>query len=466
MRRGIYIMNTTAIGPELEGRTIQGRFPLQRWLGGSQGSGVYLTEVDGARQAAIKLVAAETAGAEIRAAGWAAAASLSHPLLIRVLHTGRCTLDGGEIFYVVTELADEVLSEILPQRPLTPEETREMLGPVVDALSYLHGQGFAHGHLKPSNILVVEDRLKLSADCISLAGSAGRQLPEPTVYDAPELSRGEISPAADVWSLGMTLVAALTQQAPAWESGSGTEPVVSESVPEPFASVARACLRLEPAERSALNAINARAKTENTGPENAARKDAVPAETNIPGTRSPSIGRPAVLIAAAVVLVGIVAAVLLHTGHTPSQAPVAEQPPAPAVSTASPPPSGAAPLQTPAPAATSAPPTKPRAAVALEDAENGAIANRVVPDVPAKALQTIHGKVVVKVRVQVDASGDVSDAESESPGASAYFTRLAVEAARGWKFAPSQSGTAASEWTLRFVFRPDGAEATADAAAP
>ena len=29
-----------------------------------------------------------------------------------------------------------------------------MLGPLIDALSYLHGEGFVHGHLKPNNILV------------------------------------------------------------------------------------------------------------------------------------------------------------------------------------------------------------------------------------------------------------------------------------------------------------------------
>ena len=64
------------------------------------------------------------------------------------------------LVYVVTECADEVLAQILAGRALTTEETREMLGPVIDGLGYLHEKGFVHGHLKPSNILVVDDQLE------------------------------------------------------------------------------------------------------------------------------------------------------------------------------------------------------------------------------------------------------------------------------------------------------------------
>ena len=68
------------------------------------------------------------------------------------------------LVYSVTEFAEEVLSEIIPERPLSPRETQEMLSPVLDALIYLHGKGFVHGHLKPSNIMVVGNQLKISGD--------------------------------------------------------------------------------------------------------------------------------------------------------------------------------------------------------------------------------------------------------------------------------------------------------------
>jgi TonB family protein len=482
-------MNSTAICTEREGTVVDGRFSLLRWLGGSQESCVYLTETadgDATRKAAIKLVAAGAADAETRVAGWTAAANLSHPHLIRVLHTGRCAMDGGEAVYAVTEFADEVLAEIIPERPLTPEETREMLSPVLDALTYLHEQGFAHGRLKPSNVLVVEDKLKLSADCVSLTKTAGTNLPDRGVYDAPELARGEISPAADVWSLGVTLVSALTQHPPPRESAAGEEPLVPASVPEPFAEIARECLRLDPARRCTLSEIKARlegrsvptaAPTVTTAtapvipltpaaavtPAAAITPVTAPAiEAAMPGSRRVLSGRSAVLIAAAVLLAGIGAAVLLRSRQTP---PGGDQPPASAASTASPPSSEAS--QGQPPAATPAAMPEPHRNLP-RGAEKGEVVKRVLPDVLSKARATIEGKIVVKVRADVDANGDVAGAVSQSPGASKYFCKLALEAARAWKFTPPQAdgGPIASVWTLRFAFRQSGTEATAAEATP
>jgi TonB family protein len=497
-------MSTTAICTELEGCVIDGRFRLVRWLGGGPRGGVYLAEVDGdaSRKASLKLIAADIPGAQTRLAGWTAAASLSHPHLIRVLQAGRFALDTGEVVYVATEFADEVLGEILPERPLTSEETREMLGPVLDALAYLHTQSFAHGRLKPSNILVVEDQVRLSADCFSLTEAASKSLPEPGAYGAPETGRGEISPAADVWSLGMTLVATLAQHPPAWENAISAEPVVPAMVPEPFAGIARDCLRLDPARRSSLSEVRAR-----LWPETAPRQPAPVAPAQVPPAppiqvldvletpETPSVpprasGRAAVLIGGGILVVGVAVAVLVHTHQAPPPAsvpapvmdqppasaapaarpPAAEQTPAPASSAASSPrASEATPMQpspTPPsasiPAVTAAPPAEPRAQTAPQDsessAEKGDVAKRVLPDVLPKAQATIHGTVRINVRVDVSPNGDVSNAVPESPDASRYFTRLAVEAAKSWKFVPKAT---ASVRVLQFEFRRDGTDATA-----
>src|SRR5215831_9653823 len=144
-------MDAVAIRGEWVGQVIDGRFPLLEWLGGSNGNGVFLTEISGSssQKAAIKLVPA-SARAEDRFAGWKSAASLSHPHLLRILHFGRAEIDGTRLVYIVTDFADELLSEIIPERPLSAEETREMLRPILDTLDYLHGKGFVHGHLKPA----------------------------------------------------------------------------------------------------------------------------------------------------------------------------------------------------------------------------------------------------------------------------------------------------------------------------
>ena len=94
------------------------------------------------QKAIIKLVSADQEEAAKRMAAWEAATALSHPNLMQVFAYGRCQIDSVPLFYVVTEFADEVLAEVLRERPLTPQETHEMLGPALDALSYLHGKGF------------------------------------------------------------------------------------------------------------------------------------------------------------------------------------------------------------------------------------------------------------------------------------------------------------------------------------
>ena len=75
-------------------------------------------------------------------------------------------LDGLPYLYVVMEYADQTLAQLLQHRALSDDEAREMLQPILDALAFLHGQDLVQGQLKPANILVVGDRLKLASDTI------------------------------------------------------------------------------------------------------------------------------------------------------------------------------------------------------------------------------------------------------------------------------------------------------------
>jgi hypothetical protein len=113
------------------GRVIDGRFPLLRYLGGSEWSTAYLTEIedDPAKKAAIKIFPFASVDPLATGAQWGVARTLSHPHLMPLFHAARFDADGEDLLYVVTEYADETLSQILPERPLTPEEAREMLGP-------------------------------------------------------------------------------------------------------------------------------------------------------------------------------------------------------------------------------------------------------------------------------------------------------------------------------------------------
>jgi TonB family protein len=84
----------------------------------------------------------------------------------------------------------------------------------------------------------------------------------------------------------------------------------------------------------------------------------------------------------------------------------------------------------------------------------GAVAQRVMPDAPQFARNTIHGRFQVGVRVAVDPQGNVSNAGFESAGPSKYFANRALEAARQWKFKPPQNDgrPASSVWILQFHF--------------
>src|ERR1700751_5702433 len=188
-----------------ERQIVDGRFSLTRWLGGSDQSAAYLTEV-GSDKAVIKLAASESLDANLQLLRWQQASQLSHPHLLRVLTLGRWEIEGSRLLYVVMEYAEENLSEILSQRVLTSEETRDLLQSVLDALSYLHREGFVHGRVQPSNILAQGNQIKLSLDCIRASGAAASDRSRVSSYDAPELNRQPLSPSADVWSLGVTLV--------------------------------------------------------------------------------------------------------------------------------------------------------------------------------------------------------------------------------------------------------------------
>jgi TonB family protein len=234
---------------EWEGQVVDDAFQLRRHLGGSDHSVVFLTERGETKQkAAIKFVQAGAAGAEVQLSRWKQIAQLSHPNLIQLFETGRCRLAGMDLLYVVMEYADENLAQFLPHRALALAETRDMLEPFLDTLKYLHSQNLVHGRIQPGNILAIDDQLKLSSDTIGRAGDPRAKVEQPDAYSPPDAAILPLSPSDDVWSLGITLVEALTQHAPTAEelaspSSEHDEPHLSAAVPEPFLDIARHSLR-------------------------------------------------------------------------------------------------------------------------------------------------------------------------------------------------------------------------------
>jgi len=245
---------------QFEGQIVDDEFPLEQLLASSEHSAVFLTQYGDSQpqKAAIKLIQAEPATAELLLSRWRLAAQLSHPNLLRLLDFGRGCLEDASFLYVVMEFAEEDLSQILPQRALTPAETRDMLEPVLDVLVYLHGKGLIHGHLKPSNVLASSDQLKLSSDTLASIAEPRAPIPRPSPYNAPEAATSGLSTASDVWSLGMTLVEVLTQRAPVVLPEAKSDAAVPDALPQPFLDIARHALLHEPKRRWTTAEIAAR----------------------------------------------------------------------------------------------------------------------------------------------------------------------------------------------------------------
>jgi serine/threonine protein kinase len=485
------------------GQVIDGKFRLGEFVGGDEGSAVFLTDCDspGVPKVAIKLVPADAAEAEGLLARWRHAAKLSHPHMIRLLDTGRGELDGSAVLYVVMEYAEENLSAVIARRPLAPAEARAVLGPVVDALAYIHARGFVHCRIKPANIMAENDLLKISSDGLCRIGEFSGSVGKPGAYDPPEAAGGRISPAGDVWSLGMTVVEALTQRLPVWERTNQAEPALPSNLPAEFLDLARHCLRRDPQLRWSVADIAARLlpNAPAAPPKPMARgTQHFFAQRRWVGTAAP-IG-----LALLAVLAG--ARILKHHSQTgpphavaaaersaqpstqpkiqPRIQPAAQPKPEknPAAVAAKPTPPVAPPLASkptersaaqpgPKSVARSNPPallpaarpkveapTQPIVATTASSSAvvRGKVLQQFLPDASQRARDTIRGKVRINVRVHVDESGRVTAAAFDAPGPSRYFADRALEAAKLWLFAPAKMDghSVPSDWVLRFEIDP------------
>ena len=475
-----------------EGQIVSGEFPLLRFLGGSEHCGVFLTERHEGQHpvnAAIKLTPAAPKNDEVQLSGWRQASELSHPHLIPLYEMGRCELGGAPHLYVVMECAEENLAQVLPERALTPAEARTMLESVLEVLGYLHGKGFVHGHIKPGNIMASGDKLKVSSDGLRRAGETLDGLGNQGAYDPPEIGRGIIpepqtlSPAGDVWSLGMTLVETLTQNLPVVRTAEQQDPLIPQTLPEPYLDIARHCLIRHPQGRWTVAQIAAR--LEGRVPVPQAQTLILVPQSTAPSSR-PIVKRRNYGVPIAVGFVLVLAAILatpkllrrhMDTLQVPSA--TSDQPLVPPL------PKQAAPSAQKSPTKASRlsiaeDERQPRAPVPVpalvhpetihEEATNAAarlpmgvsvhgdVAQQVMPEVLQSARDTIRGRVKVRVKVNVDRSGNVEDAELASPGASKYFAQAALSAAQLWKFKPPKVGNRGvlSSWTLRFEFNRNG----------
>ncbi|MFZ1916835.1 MAG: TonB family protein [Terriglobales bacterium] len=443
---------------EWEGRAVDGKYLLRNYLGGADGNAVFRTRLDDeVTDAAIKLIATEDAGAERQLLRWETASELSHRNLIRILAVGHTVVDGRELFYAVEELAEENLGQIVPERPLTADEARSTLGPVVAALEYLHGKGLVHGRIRPANILAIGDQVKISSDSLREAGEVPRLA---SAYDAPEVAAHGVSPASDVWSLGIMLAEVMTQHLPAWDAARMKAPEVGKGIPEPICGIVRRCLEIDPQNRCGLAEIRDRLKGPPREDREAMRALALPADVE-----KASTGWSYWI--AGIAALGVAVLLIAHpwSAEKPASKEVSVQPQTTPAQTqrSSPPPDAAA--SKPSAGGTTAAPRAAGAASSETDTGKAppkdGIVLRAMPEVSPSARRTIEGRIRVRAKVDVDTDGNVTEARLTDAGPSKYFARVALEGARRWKFAPARDEGEKRQWALLFVFTRARTEAVA-----
>ncbi len=250
-----------------------GRYRLERALGHGGMASVHLgrdTELD--RPVAVKLLAENLSGDEsfrerfVREARLAA--RLSHPNVVSVYDAGE---DDGRPYIVMECVEGETLAEVLARRGrLPPEEARGVALQAARGLAHAHEAGLVHRDVKPQNLILRTDgTLKIADFGIARAAEATALTQAGTVlgtaaYLAPEQALGqEVTPAADVYSLGAVLYELLTGRPP-FEFDSLADlaekqrkmritPVrkLAPDVPQRLEGVVMRCLARDPANRPA-----------------------------------------------------------------------------------------------------------------------------------------------------------------------------------------------------------------------
>jgi hypothetical protein len=183
---------------DYEGRTIAEAYPLKKLIRPEGRSAFFLTTNGTGTPSMVRLIEAHFDESEILTR-WKTISEIQQENLVAMRKFGETTLDGTPLVYAVMEPTEMSLAELLQNRTLTVEETKQLAASLIGALTALHQRGLVHEHLEPANVLAAGETVKLRSDCVREAASPDG--------DEAEASRRK---AGDVQELAALLLQAMT----------------------------------------------------------------------------------------------------------------------------------------------------------------------------------------------------------------------------------------------------------------
>ncbi len=157
--------------------------------------------------------------------------------------------------YLVMELLQgEDMSERLTRGPFTLTEAATVFQQIAHALGAAHDAGVVHRDLKPENVFLAQSRRSNESLVVKILDFGIAKVTEgesrttgaygTPLWLAPEQTeRGEITPAADVWAMGLLAFAMLTGRT-FWRSGDGPSMSITNLIQEIlFQPIPQASLR-------------------------------------------------------------------------------------------------------------------------------------------------------------------------------------------------------------------------------
>jgi Protein kinase domain/SPOR domain len=234
----------------LSGVILDGGYELEELLEAEETRATFKTRILGDRftEAISRFFVADKTRAEKQLSIWQGIRAIRHPNVVAPMGAGRRQVDGTDLAYVVLARGDEALSAVLQERALTVRETGDVLISLANALRHLHANGFVHGCLSPREVVAIGELIKIQSESVRYIGDwPGLSLVSPR-YLAPESREENLTPAADVWCLGATILETMTQQGPTEDS---KEAAVKLDLRLGY--LITRCLETDPAKRCSLD---------------------------------------------------------------------------------------------------------------------------------------------------------------------------------------------------------------------